>query len=195
MPLFDPDQNTRHTAELAAQFGVTARTIRNWCRSGRVHAIKTEGGHWRINDRFPAVEKNRRPDENAHRKTEKTAAPHGMAVRDIEDQDHVVIEVQTNRLPSNFEELLTRVKIDPVELFKLIEDLGREVLDLARLPDLAARVNRADLARTAETAAREAYQAEIRRQRLAIQELERQLTLLQGDSGLIRYGEDHTPGY
>lgn len=40
---------TRSTADAAAHFAVTDRTIRNWCQAGRLPAVKA-GGVWRIAD-------------------------------------------------------------------------------------------------------------------------------------------------
>lgn len=37
----------RTTHDVAVRYGVTERTVRNWCRRGRLPAYKT-GGVWRI---------------------------------------------------------------------------------------------------------------------------------------------------
>jgi excisionase family DNA binding protein len=58
----------RKPSELAAVRGVTARTIRYWCKAGRLPAIKTPGGHWLLADVVcHPVDRAQRPDENAHR--------------------------------------------------------------------------------------------------------------------------------
>lgn len=36
------------TSAVAALFGVTSSTVSRWIRAGKVEAIKTEGGHYRI---------------------------------------------------------------------------------------------------------------------------------------------------
>jgi excisionase family DNA binding protein len=38
----------RTTSEAATAFNVTPRTIRRWCETGRLSAIRTRGGHWLI---------------------------------------------------------------------------------------------------------------------------------------------------
>lgn len=38
------------TGAFAARIGVSPRTVGNWCRAGRVRAIRTPGGHWRIHE-------------------------------------------------------------------------------------------------------------------------------------------------
>jgi excisionase family DNA binding protein len=35
-------------AEVAALLGVNAKTVKRWIRAGKLDAIKTPGGHWRI---------------------------------------------------------------------------------------------------------------------------------------------------
>lgn len=186
MSLFDPKKNERHTSEIAAQLGVTARTVRNWCRSGRLQAIRTPGGHWRITNRFAAVPREDRPDENARRpeRPPVTAAP----TTTVPDQAH---QADADDLAAAIRSL----GLDPAQVIDVIRDLAADLIPLAALPDLADRVNRAALAHDAESAARLAYEKEIRRRQRQIAELERQLALLGGDSGLIHYDDEHTPGY
>ncbi len=33
---------------LARSLGVAARTVREWCEQGKLAALRTAGGHWRI---------------------------------------------------------------------------------------------------------------------------------------------------
>lgn len=40
---------------LAKSLGVSARQVRDWCATGKVRALQTPGGHWRI----PRDEANR----------------------------------------------------------------------------------------------------------------------------------------
>jgi excisionase family DNA binding protein len=54
---------SRWTSELATHLGVSARTVRRWCKDGLIQAIKTPGGHWRISDRYPFVPKEHRQAE------------------------------------------------------------------------------------------------------------------------------------
>lgn len=35
-------------AEVADVFGVDAKTVGRWARTGKVAAVRTPGGHWRI---------------------------------------------------------------------------------------------------------------------------------------------------
>lgn len=37
-------------AEVAAIFGVTAKTVTRWAAAGRIHSIRTPGGHHRFHE-------------------------------------------------------------------------------------------------------------------------------------------------
>jgi excisionase family DNA binding protein len=44
----EPEESLLTTTEAATRLGVTAGTVALWCREGRLAAVKTEGGQWRI---------------------------------------------------------------------------------------------------------------------------------------------------
>jgi excisionase family DNA binding protein len=81
------------TGEVAEMFGVTRRTVINWCDRGRIPSILTPGGQRRI----PVTAFLTSPEDEAERQTIKARLAAKAAGQPIPSGDDIAAEIRARR--------------------------------------------------------------------------------------------------